>query len=108
MADILADRCAALATIVVPLLGSAIEAQAKATVLDEVLTHIAGVRAIIGQGGDGAGADYVGWASVAPGILDGMEQAARAGDAATVWKLFTDQSNGFHRLGAICAGYPGW
>lgn len=108
MSDILADRCAALATVVVPLLGAAIEAQGKATVLDEVLEHIAGVRAIVQQGGADAGADYAGWASVAPGILDGMEQAAKAGDAATVWSLFTAKTNGFHRLGAICAGHPGW
>lgn len=108
MSDVLADRCAALATVVVPLLGAAIQAQGDAKVLDEVLEHIAGVRAIVQQGGADAGADYLGWASVAPGILDGMEQAAKVGDAVSVWKLFTDQANGFHRLGTICAGHPGW
>lgn len=108
MTDVLADRCAALAVVVVPLLRSAIEAQGAPAALDDVLTHIAGVRAVLQQGSAGAKADYVGWANVTPSILDGMEEAARAGDAATVWALFTDRANGFHRLGAICAGQPGW
>lgn len=107
MIDALADRCAALATLIVPLLGAAIEAQGKPAALDEVLTGIAGVRAVVAEGGD-AGPDYRGWASVAPAVLDEMEQAARAGDAATVWALFTEPARGFHRLGSICAGHPGW
>jgi hypothetical protein len=106
-ADILADRCAALALTLPPLMGAAIGAQGNPKVLDEVLEHIAGVRAAVKL--DAAAGDaYHGWAVVTPRILDGMEQAARAGDARTVWALFTDQTDGFHRLGAICAGYPGW
>lgn len=108
MSDVLADRCAALATVVVPLLGSTIQAQGDPKALDEVLAHIAAVRVVVDQGGSDAGADYAGWASVAPEILDGMAEAARAGDAAAVWALFTDRVNGFHRLGGICAGHPGW
>lgn len=109
MTDALAERCAGLAANVVPLMGAAIESQGKPAALEEVIESLAGVRAVVQSSDPGAaGPAYRDWAAVAVGLIDEMDAAARDGDAATVWALFTDKANGFHRLGAICAGYPGW
>ena len=86
MTDVLAERCAALAEAVVPLLSAAIQSQGSPKALDDVIVQIEAVRAVVLTGGaDAAGSAYAAWAGVAPGILDQMEAAARAGDPATVW-----------------------
>ncbi|WP_166806036.1 hypothetical protein [Cryobacterium sp. TMT1-3] len=48
------------------------------------------------------------WAQGAPRTLDAMEQTARSGDTAGVWRAFTDQESGLNRLGFACAGIAGW
>ena len=109
MADALADRCSRLGGAVVPLMSSAIASQGDAKQLEKVLENLAQVRAVLASGtADITQPDYLSWAGTAPALLDGMEAAAKAGDSATVWALFTDPTAGFHRLGTACAGQPGW
>lgn len=109
MTDALADRCSLLGAAVVPLMSAAISSQGNPKHLTEVLDELSKVRAVVARGTAGVSQpDYLSWASTAPGLLDAMDEAAKAGDAATVWRLFTDREIGFHRLGTACAGQPGW
>jgi hypothetical protein len=109
MTDALADRCSLLGAAVVPLMSAAITAQGDPKALADVLDELSKVRAVVARGTAGVTQpDYISWASSAPGLLDAMEEAAKAGEAATVWRLFTDKQIGFHKLGTACAGQPGW
>jgi hypothetical protein len=109
MTDALADRCSLLGAAVVPLMTAAITSQGDPKALSDVLDQLAKVRAVVARGtAEISQADYLSWASTAPGLLDAMEEAAKAGDPATVWRLFTDREIGFHKLGTACAGQPGW
>ncbi|TFD61622.1 hypothetical protein E3T39_06160 [Cryobacterium suzukii] len=109
MTDLLTDRCTRLAEPVVALMQRVIESQGNAKVLPLVVSLIGPVRMVAAEGATGIdNADYVKWAQGAPRTLDAMEQAARSGDSAGVWRAFTDQESGLNRLGVACAGIPGW
>ena len=109
MTDALADRCSRLVGAIIPLMQAAIESQGDPARLGAVLEQTAAVRGVLAAGTAGIDQpDYLAWSRTGPGLLDAMEAAAREGDAATVWKLFTDPEIGFHKLSAACAGQPGW
>ncbi|MDJ0338533.1 hypothetical protein [Cryobacterium sp. PH31-O1] len=109
MTAVLRDRCTRLAEPVVALMQRVIESQGNATVMPMVISLIGPVRTVAAEGADGIdNADYVKWAAGAPRTLDAMEQAARSGDTAGVWRAFTDQEAGLNRLGIACAGIAGW
>ncbi|GAB3127817.1 hypothetical protein [Glaciibacter psychrotolerans] len=87
----------------------ALESQGDAKVLPLVVSLIAPVREIAAEGSFGIeNADYIAWAAGASRTLDEMDAAARSGDAAGVWRAFTDPTAGLHRLGTACVGIAGW
>jgi hypothetical protein len=109
MTDVLTERCTRLAEPVVALMQRVIESQGNAKVLPLVVSLIGPVRMVATEGSVGIdNADYVKWAQGAPRTLDAMEQAARSGDTAGVWRAFTDQEAGLNRVGIACAGIAGW
>lgn len=105
----LADRCAALRQPVVDLVESGIRATTSPTEAPALLARIAAVQAVLREGTEGIDeASYLSWHPVAVATLHRMEQAARSGDAAEAWRLFTEPTTGFFPLSQSCAGQPGW
>ncbi|GAA1766658.1 hypothetical protein [Agromyces humatus] len=107
--DALASRCEELRQPVLDLVETGILATMKPSAVPQLAERIESVRAVLAAGTAGiAETAYLDWHPVAVATLHRMEAAARAGDAAGAWALFTDPNIGFNPLGEACQGVPGW
>ncbi|MEV1131389.1 hypothetical protein [Agromyces sp. NPDC049794] len=109
MADTLEQRCDRLRDPVTELVGVSIAATLRPQDLPELARAIAAVRAILADDPSGIPpGPFLDWMPTALRILDRMEEAVDAGDAAASYAALTDRTDGFIRLTDGCAGFPGW
>ncbi|WP_136708460.1 hypothetical protein [Agromyces sp. H66] len=109
MADTLEQRCDRLREPVTELVGVSISATLRPQDLPELKRAIAAVREILTDDtSEIPSGAFLDWLPTAVRILDRMEEAVNAGDAATSYAALTDRTDGFIRLTDGCAGFPGW
>jgi len=93
----------------VDLVETGILATMKPSAVPTLIERIGVVQRVLSEGTAGIEEEsYLTWHPVAVATLHRMERAARAGDAAEAWRLFTEPTTGFFPLSEACQGQPGW
>ncbi|WP_221584814.1 hypothetical protein [Microbacterium sp. G2-8] len=109
MSDTLEQRCERLREPVLQLAALSLGSTVSPKDMDETLAAAQRVQAILDEDSSGiASGAFSDWLPIGRQVIASMVAALERGDGAESYRLFTDKTDGFYRLGLGCAGFPGW
>ncbi|WP_156761685.1 hypothetical protein [Microbacterium karelineae] len=109
MAETLEQRCERLREPILQLAALSLGSAVSPKDIDETLAAARRVQQILDDDTSGiAPGGYLDWVPTGRRVISDMVAALERGDRAESYRLFTDKTDGFYRLGLGCAGFPGW